>query len=228
MVSTPMRLLSLVLCLAAASAFAGQIAAWPAPTTWPPPRNGPSSGIRTLGETNPLPFIAITPPCRGADTRGGGFTGQYGPPSLAGGAIRSFTIVGTCGIPASAAAVSFNFTVTNNPTFGDIRVYPTGGAAVVSTLNWGPGTGNVANAAVVAIGTGGAITVQVDGPGPLDLVYDINGYYPNSSASNPLATGEQLLLFGNVSGNTGVIDVRNLQATAGARALFARCDSTGT
>src|SRR5262245_42972324 len=228
MFSIHRRILCLVFFLAAGGALGLDIANWSAPATWAPPRSGSAGGARVAGESNPLPLIAINPPCRGADTRGFGFGGAYGPPSLAGGAIRSFTIVGTCGIPASAAAVSFNFTVTNNPTFGDIRVYPAGGAAVVSTLNWGPGTGNVANAAVVAIGTGGAITVQVDGPGPLDLVYDINGYYPNSSASNPLATGEQLLLFGNVSGNTGVIDVRNLQATAGARALFARCDSTGT
>jgi hypothetical protein len=134
---------------------------WAAPAGWTPPRAGSSSGVKILGETNPLPFIAISPPCRGADTRGNGFTGQYGPPFLTGNSIRSFTIVGTCGIPASAAAVSFNFTVTNNPTFGDIRVYPAGGSVLVSTLNWGPGTGNVANAAVVQLGTGGAISVQV-------------------------------------------------------------------
>src|SRR5512144_2748049 len=138
---TPTRLLSLASLLLAAAASASEIANWPAPASWSPPRSGAASGLRTLGETNPLPFIAITPPCRGADTRGGGFTGQYGPPSPAGGAVRSFTVVGTCSTPASAAAVSFNFTVPNNPSFGDIRIYPAGGAAVVSTLNWGPGTG---------------------------------------------------------------------------------------
>src|SRR5262245_33399234 len=176
MFSRRTRLLCLVSLLLAGAVNGLDIANWPAPAFWTPPRSGSSTGVRALGETNPVPFIAISPPCRGADTRGNGFTGAYGPPSLGGGAIRSFTIVGTCGISSNAAAVSFNFTVTNNPTFGDIRAYPAGGTALVSTLNWRPNTGNVANAAVVAIGPGGAITVQVDGPGPLDLVYDINGY----------------------------------------------------
>jgi len=161
---------------------AEQIVNWQAPFFWTPP------AARAPGEarleavstaTPPLPFIAVSP-CRGGDTRGNGFAGQYGPPSLGGSSTRNFTIVGVCGVPASAAAVSFNFTVTNNPTFGDIRVYPAGGSVLVSTLNWGPNTGNVANAAVVPLSAAGAISVQVDGPGPLDLIFDINGYYDGS------------------------------------------------
>lgn len=88
---------------------------------------------------------------------------------------------------------SFNFTVTNNPTFGDIRVYPAGGSVLVSTLNWGPNTGNVANAAVVPLSAAGAISVQVDGPGPLDLVIDSNGYYDGSVLKN-LAGSRRLVL----------------------------------
>jgi hypothetical protein len=153
---------------------------WPAPAVWSPvilPEGLAASAASAL------PFTTVTP-CRGADTRGFGFTGQYGPPSLAGTSTRTFTIAGTCGIPASAAAVSFNFTVTNNPTYGDIRVFPEGESVLVSTLNWGPTTGTVANAAVVALSPGGAITVQVDGPGPLDLVYDINGYYAGAAGGS--------------------------------------------
>ncbi len=230
MFSRKASVLSPILFVFTTMALAGDaIPNWAAPAWWTPSRSGSSSGVKVLGETNPLPFIAITPPCRGADTRGNGFTGQYGPPFLAGGSVRSFTIVGTCGIPASAAAVSFNFTVTNDPTFGDLRIFPAGASAVVSTLNWGPGTGNLANAAVVQLGTGGAITIQVDGPGPVDLIYDINGYYASTSASNPLASGEQFNLFGSVSGTgTGVLHVRNLEAASPARAAYITADSAGT
>src|SRR5439155_19355429 len=74
----------------------------------------------------PLPFIAITP-CRVADTRGNGFTGAFGPPALLANATRGFTIAGQCGIPASAAAVSFNFAALNVGAAGDLRVFPAGG-----------------------------------------------------------------------------------------------------
>src|SRR5262249_52774882 len=104
-----------------------------------------------------------------------------------------------------------------------------GGGALVSTLNWGPNTGTIANAAVVGIGAGGAITVQVDGPGPLDLLYDINGYYADSSAIAPLSNGAQLSLFGNVPGGlTGVLYVRNMQTTLGSRGAWIQGDSSGT
>ena len=215
-----------MILLTAGALGGGGIPNWPAPSTWTPPRGGGSGGVRLLAETNPLPFLAVTP-CRGADTRAGaGFAGQYGPPSLGGSSTRTFMIEGTCGIPASAAAVSFNFTVTNNPSFGDIRVYPAGGSVLVSTLNWGPNTGNVANAAVVPLSAGGAITVQVDGPGPLDLLYDINGYYAATSAANQLAPGESFSLFGNVTGSTaGVLHVQNTNQSGVARGGYFRCDS---
>jgi hypothetical protein len=59
-----------------------------------------------------LDFYPVTP-CRIADTRGAaGFTGQFGPPSMAGGATRTFNIPSSsCGIPATAVAYSLNFTV---------------------------------------------------------------------------------------------------------------------
>jgi len=100
---------------------------------------------------------------------------------MGGGTQRSFTITGQCGIPAGAQAVSFNFTVWNTPTTGDLRVFPAGSATPnASTLNWGAGIQALANAAVVALGSGGAITVQIDGPGMVDIFVDVNGYYTSS------------------------------------------------
>lgn len=96
---------------------------WPAPKSWSAPR--PSRGLTTQSEAPPLPFIAITP-CRVADTRGNGFTGTYGPPSLVANATRNFAIAGQCGIPAGAQAVSFNFAALNVGGTGDLRVFPAG------------------------------------------------------------------------------------------------------
>jgi len=147
---------------------------WPAPTTWTPSR---AAGLHTLANiTSPLPFIGVTP-CRVADTRGNGFTGAYGPPALIANATRSFTITGQCGIPASAAAVSFNFGALDVGGAGDLRVFPAGSSVpLVSTLNYNASTPNIANAAIVPLGTGGAITFQADAVA-IDLIIDVNGYY---------------------------------------------------
>jgi hypothetical protein len=152
---------------------------WPAPAAWSPPK---ARGVMALSELPPVPFIAVTP-CRVADTRGNGFTGTYGPPSLVANATRNFTITGQCGIPAGAAAVSFNFGALNVGGAGDLRVFPAGGGVpLVSTLNYNASTPNIANGAVVPLGTGGAITVQADAVA-IDLIIDLNGYYASAAAN---------------------------------------------
>ena len=133
----------LMIVLIAGFAPGGQaIPDWSAPATWTPTR---SSGVHTMTDvTGALPFTGVTP-CRVADTRGNGFTGAFGPPSLAADAQRSFTITGQCGIPAGAKAVSFNFTALNVSGAGDLRVFPFGGATLlVSTLNYNANTPNIA------------------------------------------------------------------------------------
>ena len=125
----------------------------------------------------PFSYYALNP-CRVADTRGNGFTGTYGPPSLVAFADRSVTIGGQCGIPTDAAAVTFNLTIVNTTSNGDLRVVPAGiPLPVVSTLNWIPATTVIANGALVPLGTGGAITVHNDGSTSVDLVIDVTGYF---------------------------------------------------
>ena len=137
---------------------------WPAPEFWQSPANGGGAKdsderttgiprVRTLAiAPSPLPFIAITP-CRVADTRGNGFTGAYGPPSIGANTTRTFVIRGQCGIPTSAAAVSFNFAALDVAGAGDLRVFPAGSSApLVSTMNYNANTPNIANAAVVPLG----------------------------------------------------------------------------
>jgi hypothetical protein len=168
---------------------------WPAPLLWTAPASRTPEGARTEAAATvsaPLPFIAITP-CRVADTRGNGFTGAYGPPALVASATRNFTITGQCGIPVTAAAVSFNFAALNVGGVGDLRVFPAGGGVpLVSTLNYNANTPNIANAAVVPLGTGGAITVQADAVS-IDLIIDVNGYYDNSGLITSVMPGTGLM-----------------------------------
>jgi hypothetical protein len=162
---------------------------WPAPELWNPPvRVAASEGRAGVGieavevvevveavPTSPLHFVGITP-CRLADTRGNGFTGQYGPPSLTPSG-RNMVITGQCGIPGDAQAVSFNFSAINVPAAGFLVAYPAGGIfPPVATMVYNQNTPNLSNAAVVPLGTGGAITV-VAAVTTIDLVVDVNGYY---------------------------------------------------
>jgi hypothetical protein len=138
--------------------------------------------------TAPLAFTGI-PPCRLADTRGNGFSGQYGPPKITP-AGRTITIANVCGIPATAQAVSFNFSAVNIPGAGFLVAYPAGEAFPASaTMAYNQNTPNLSNAAVVPLGTAGAITV-VAGVVSIDLVIDVNGYYgPQGGPGGLLPTG---------------------------------------
>jgi hypothetical protein len=169
-----------LLFLSSVLVFGGEgIANWSAPATWSPARG--SGGMTVQDVTPPLPFIGVTP-CRIADTRGNGFTGAYGPPALSAGSPRNFTLAGRCGIPAGAGAVSLNITVINTAGAGFIKIFPQGGASpVVSTLNYVAGQ-TVANAAVVPLSAGGAVTVAA-GVSGTDLILDTNGYYASAAAN---------------------------------------------
>jgi hypothetical protein len=160
---------------------ANEIPNWPAPAFWTPPTVRASGRARTEAvspASPPLPFVALSP-CRIVDSRGP--AGPYGAPALTGGSPRDFTLTGQCGIPASAAAVSLNITVTNTAGPGFILIYPQGSSQpMVSTLNYVAGQ-TIANAAVVPLGTAGGVTV-IAGVSGADLILDTNGYYDGSGA----------------------------------------------
>jgi hypothetical protein len=120
-------------------------------------------------------YYTVTP-CRVADTRGP--NGPYGGPALNANADRSFVIVGQCGIPATARAVAYNFTITQPTALGDIRMVP-GGIALplVSTLNWRAGQTR-ANNAIVPVPPTGDINAHVDqASGTVHLLIDVVGYF---------------------------------------------------
>jgi hypothetical protein len=185
-------------CLPGASSTAQsleKVLNWTAPPYWMPasvvlpeasakrvPESALSPEAIEAVPTVPLAFTGITP-CRVADTRGNGFSGQYGPPQLTP-AGRTITIINQCGIPAAAQAVSFNFSAVNVPGAGFLVAYPAGGAfPPVATMTYNENTPNLSNAAVVPLGTGGAITV-VAAVVAIDLVIDVNGYYAPQTLVN--------------------------------------------
>ena len=172
-----------------------KVANWPAPPFWSPPAQPVSveereGGVRRYGvrvlSTSPLPFIAITP-CRLVDTRpAAGFPGVYGPPAVVANATRDFDLDSAPHCPqvaAGAQAYSLNVTVTETQGPGDVRIFPTGDPSLVSTQNWGAAGVTLANAAVIAAGTNGSITVQAAGSGT-HLIIDINGYYAPAGVGN--------------------------------------------
>jgi hypothetical protein len=136
--------------------------------------------------TTPSSFVGITP-CRIADTRGLGFGGAYGPPSLSSGVPRDFILPGRCDIPANAQAVSLNLTIVLPGGSGYLAVFPKGGVVpVVSTINFSAGQ-VIANAAIVPLGTDGAITAFTAGAGG-DLLIDTNGYFVGPPTEQKLCT----------------------------------------
>ncbi len=118
-------------------------------------------------------FVPVTP-CRVADTRTS--AGPFGGPALDGVSARSFAIPqGACGIRPTAQAYSLNVTVVPQGPLAYLTLWPGGMAQpLVSTLNSFEGN-VVANAAVVAAGQNGAVSVYATNP--TDVILDINGYF---------------------------------------------------
>jgi hypothetical protein len=119
-----------------------------------------------------LNFYTVAP-CRVADTRNG--TGPLAGPGLSGNTTRTFPLVGTCGLPSTAAAYSLNMTVVPPGFLGYLTTWPTGQAQpLASTLNAFKGL-PLANAAIVPAGVGGSIDVYVTNP--TQVIIDTNGYF---------------------------------------------------
>jgi hypothetical protein len=121
-------------------------------------------------------FYTVSP-CRLVDTRNA--NGPVGGPALQPGATRTFPLTGACGIPAGAAALSVNLTVTQAAAGGDLRVYPADltSPPLVSAINFATGQ-TLASNAVVRLGAGtGSLDVLLDAAGTTQFVLDVNGYY---------------------------------------------------
>jgi uncharacterized repeat protein (TIGR01451 family) len=122
-----------------------------------------------------LDFYTLTP-CRAFDTRDA--AGTYGGPALAAKSSRVFPMAGRCGIPATARALSVNFTVTQPTATGNMRLYPAGiPLPNVSSINYTAGQTR-ANNAVVALDEAGELTVYCfQSSGTAHAILDVNGYF---------------------------------------------------
>src|SRR5450759_408317 len=140
-------------------------------------------------------FVALSP-TRYVDTR-------FTLPVAASGTL-DLLIAGRNGIPADAAAVSVNITVTVPKAPGYIAAYPTGSVPNSSTLNFVAGQ-TVPNAAIVRIGTGGSITLQNASTGTTHLIVDVTGYYRTATSRVPGVYVPQSPVRVADSRNTGVV-----------------------
>ena len=163
----------------------------------------------------PLPLVPIFP-CRIADTRGNGFSGQAGPPALNTGP-RVFQIAGTvagvpnpCGIPLIARAVSFQFTIVAPNSAGNLIAWPGGVAPTISVLNWSAGESALGNGTVVPLSGTGSLSVQINaaiGGATGHLVLDVNGYYTSDLDSRYVNENQSSSVTGGMISDGSILNV---------------------
>src|SRR4051794_22474552 len=139
-------------------------------------------------------YVSLDAPARILDTRPGGVTadGQF-----AGGGIRDFgstlqlVVAGRVGVPADAASVVLNVTVTETTGAGFITAFPCGGGRpTASNLNYLAGQ-NIPNLVISKIGVGGMVCLF--NGAATHLIVDVAGYFPGVDAFIPLTTPARLL-----------------------------------
>jgi alpha-tubulin suppressor-like RCC1 family protein len=117
------------------------------------------------------------PPCRIFDTRQP--AGTYGGPALAPApAVRIFPLAAQCGVPASAAAVVSNLTVTQPAAPGSLSILPgdgPNGNTIVLAFRAGQ---TRANNAILKLSVDGqaSIAVRNGAAGTVQLILDVSGY----------------------------------------------------
>jgi hypothetical protein len=160
-----------------------------------------AAGLMSL----PSPLRTIVP-CRMLDTRLDG-----GP--IASQSERDVVLVGPpCGVPADAWAVAANVALFDmvEGNGGVLTVHPAGmPEGSIALINWTSAMGQIDNAAILTLGTAGAVTFnpRQAGGGTVQLVVDITGYFAGS-----VLTG---LLPGVGLSGGGMTGVVSLDLTAG-------------
>lgn len=149
-------------------------------------------GCSATGNTNvtvnascstPNLFFPLTP-CRLFDTRNP--DGPFGGPVMAANASRTFDVVGNCGVPLEARAVSGNLTVTQPVAAGEFNIYAGDALAPgTSALSFRAGATKANNAFVrLATDGTGTATLRNVSAGTAHGILDVNGYFgPNTGPS---------------------------------------------
>ena len=120
---------------------------------------------------SPGSFFTLAP-CRVLDTRSSSRLG-------AGATMTVVLTGGACGIPAFAAAVSMNVTVTGAGATGNLVLYAAN-QAQPSTNNLSFNAGQTrANNGIVDLPTDGSGTIKIrnNSTAPLDVIIDVNGFF---------------------------------------------------
>ena len=152
--------------------------------------NDSTGTIDLVGDANgyftPTASSGYTPlsPDRILDTRT--TTGGHDAPIPANGTL-TLTVAGADGglLPSTGiTAVAINLTATDETSNGALTAYPDGATRpTASNLDYGKDT-NLANYAVVPVGTDGKIDVYNSSTGTANLVGDVTGYFSTSSTSS--------------------------------------------
>ncbi len=122
-------------------------------------------------------FYTLTP-CRLVDTRNP--NGPRGGPVLpVSTTARIFPLAGTCGVPASAKAISVNLAVAGPTATGFLKLFPGDGIAPLSSsINFSVGQTRSNNALVLLATNGtGTLAVLNGSAGTVHFILDVNGYF---------------------------------------------------
>jgi hypothetical protein len=115
-------------------------------------------------------------PSRLLDTR----SGLGGSTTLGAGQTLNLSVLNQGGVPASGVeAVVLNVTATNATSGGYLAVYPAGGSAQSSSVNFGRGQ-TVPNRVIVSAGASGQISVY-NAAGSTDVIVDVGGWFTDGS-----------------------------------------------
>jgi hypothetical protein len=133
-------------------------------------------------------YKPIDNPTRILDTRNG-----TGAPAakLGANAVLPLQVGGQASVPADAAAVVMNVTVTDPAAAGFVTVFPCGSPRpLASNLNYVAGQ-NVPDLTISRLGTGGQVCLY--SMMPTDLVADVAGYIPAGSDYSPIDNPTRIL-----------------------------------
>jgi subtilisin family serine protease len=125
--------------------------------------------VDQIGWFLPRPSFGPLVPARLLDTRSSG-----GPRGV--GSVTEVQVTGRGGVPADAASVALNVTVTEPAGAGYVTVYPCGTTPpTASNLNFTPGE-TIPNAVLAKVGAGGKVCLYTSVP--TQLVVDVNAWFP--------------------------------------------------
>ncbi len=136
------------------------------------------------GANDPTTFVVVSPPmrlftlppCRLVDTRNA--PGTLDGPALLSNAQRIFPLVGHCGIPPTAQAVSVNLTVSEPTEAGHLRLYPADASLPnASSINYTAGQTRANNAVLFLSDRGELALFCVQWTGTAHFILDVNGYF---------------------------------------------------